>query len=286
LQHEEDHKRGQRDEDRARGEQVVVGEELSAQVVERAGDGELVTVGEQHGRPEELVVDPGHLQRRQRGDRRPAQRQGELEELPRDVGAVDLGRLVDLVRDRLHVVAQHQRAEADLERRVDQDQPEIAVEQLAVGVEPGRQRRLVERAVDRDQQRLRRQQVGRDEEAEEGQVELEAEAGQDERDARGQEQGEYDGRDGDVERVEELLPELPALPRLPVVVEGEPTEREVAVRRGVVVVAERVEHAPQQGRQPADRHDQQKRVQEDPRQADRRRVHRSPRVVARRWMTT
>ena len=97
--------------------QVVVGEELAAQVVQRAGDGQLAEVLDQHGRPEELVVDPGGLQHRERGQRRPDQRQGQLPELPGDARAVELGRLVDLERQRLHVVAQHEGAEARAGRR-------------------------------------------------------------------------------------------------------------------------------------------------------------------------
>ena len=86
-------------------EQVVVGEELTTQVVQRARDRQLVEALDQHRGPEELVVDPGRLQHGERRERRPDQRQGELPELTQHRGAVDLGRLVDLERQRLHVVA-------------------------------------------------------------------------------------------------------------------------------------------------------------------------------------
>ena len=104
--------------------------------------GNLSPAGHQHGGPEELVVDPGHLQGRQRRQGRADQRHGELPVLPPHAGAVHLGRLVDLVRQRLHVVAQHERAEPHLEGRVDQDQRPEAVEHRAAVAHEGRQRDL------------------------------------------------------------------------------------------------------------------------------------------------
>ena len=122
----------------AGGDQVVVGEELAAQVVQRAGDRELVAALQQHGGPEELVVDPGHLEGRQRGQRRPAQRQGSWKNCRSTEAPSTCGRLVQLLGQRLHVVAQDERAEAGLERRVDQDQRPEAVEQRAGVAHDGR----------------------------------------------------------------------------------------------------------------------------------------------------
>ena len=111
--------RRQRDQDRRRRDQVVVGEVGALQVRQRRGDRPLVAGAHQHDRPEEVVVDPGELERRERGQRRLAQRQDDPEELARDAGAVDPRRLAERRRDRLHVVRQHERAEARLERDVD-----------------------------------------------------------------------------------------------------------------------------------------------------------------------
>ena len=78
---------------------------------------------QQHG-PEEVVVHPRELQRGEGGERRLAQRHGDLPELAQHPGAVDHRRLADLGRQRLHVVAQHERAEAGLEGDVDGDDAE------------------------------------------------------------------------------------------------------------------------------------------------------------------
>ena len=44
-----------------------------------------------------------------------------------DAGAVDARSLAERLRDRLHVVREHERAEARLEGDVDRDQPEVRV---------------------------------------------------------------------------------------------------------------------------------------------------------------
>ncbi len=204
----------------------------------------------QHRGPEELVVDPGHLEGGQRGQGRPAQGQGDAEELGGDAGPVDPGRLVHLVRQGLHVVAEHEGAEAGLEGDVDQDQPPEAVQQLARVAHPQRQRDLAVEPEQRDQQRLLGQQVGRGEQPEQDQVEPEAEAGHHEGHAGGEEQRQQHGGHGDEQRVEEVAGEVALLPGVRVVLEGEPAERDVAVLRGVGVVAEGVEQRPQHREQP------------------------------------
>ena len=236
LQHEEHDQHRERHQHRPRREQVVVGEELPAQVVERTGDRELVALPtEEHGRPEELVVDPGDLERGQRRKGRTDQGHGELPVLTPHAGAVDLGLLVDLVRQRLHVVAEHEGAEAHLEGDVDRDQPPVAAEHGPRVAHEERQRDLPEHPEDRDQQGLRRQQVGGEEDRQQGEVEAVAEARQHERDHRGQEQRQEHGRHRDDQRVEEVLPEAGVLPDVAVVVEGPAAEGEVAVLLGVGV---------------------------------------------------
>ena len=49
------------------------------------------------------------------------------EVLPHDARAVDPGRLGQRLRNRLHVVGEHEGAEARLERHVDRDQPDVRV---------------------------------------------------------------------------------------------------------------------------------------------------------------
>ena len=112
-------------------DQVVVGEEDALEVVQRRRDRPLVTRLDQHDRPQEVVVDPRELERGQRRQRRPAERQDDPEELAHDARAVDPRRVAERLRDRLHVVREHERAEAGLERDVDRDQPDDRVVHLA-----------------------------------------------------------------------------------------------------------------------------------------------------------
>ena len=125
---------------RSRREQVVVGEELALQVVQRRRDRALAAARDQDQRPEEVVVDEGELERRERGERRLAERQDDPEVLAHDPGAVDARGLGQRLRNRLHVVREHERAEARLEGDVDRDQPEVRVVEEAAVREPGRQR--------------------------------------------------------------------------------------------------------------------------------------------------
>ena len=219
-----------------------------------AGDRELVTPLEQHGRPEELVVDPGDLERRRA---RPAPG-GPAAWSAASTAATRWRRPARPTRrsragsSSCSCSARTCRSpswKATLTR--------ISAQKL-LSIEPeslmnSRQRDLAEHPEHRDQQRLRRQQVGGQEEAEQGQVEPEAEPGQHEGHHRGQEQGQQHGRDGDDQGVLEVQPELALLPGLLVVVEGPAAEGEVAVGLGVGVVAERVDQGPEQREQPDQR---------------------------------
>ena len=63
---------------RGRRQLVVVGEEGALEVVEGRGDRPLVAGLHQQQGPEEVVVDERELERRQRREGRPAQRQDDL----------------------------------------------------------------------------------------------------------------------------------------------------------------------------------------------------------------
>ena len=138
LQQDEDDDGRDGGEHRPGGEQVVVGEELAAQVLQGRRDRELVALAHEGDGPEEVVVDPGDLERGQRGQRRAAQRQDDLPELAQHAGAVHDGRLGQLLRERLHVVAQHEGAEPGLEGDVGDDHRPVAVVERAGVAEPER----------------------------------------------------------------------------------------------------------------------------------------------------
>ena len=70
--------RGQGDEERRRGQQVVVREERALEVVERGRDRPSVARLHQEQRPEEVVVDERELERREGREGRPAERQDHL----------------------------------------------------------------------------------------------------------------------------------------------------------------------------------------------------------------
>ena len=80
-------------------------------------------------RPEEVVVDPRDLERREGRERRLGQRQDDALERGPDRRPVHQGSLVELLGQRLHVVAEHEGAEAQLERDVDDDDPDVLVVQ-------------------------------------------------------------------------------------------------------------------------------------------------------------
>jgi hypothetical protein len=83
-----------------------------------------------HG-PEEVVVDPGELQRSQGSEGGQRQGHDDLRVLLPDPGAVDPGGFVQRLRQELHVVAEDEGAKAALECDVDQDQPQEASIELA-----------------------------------------------------------------------------------------------------------------------------------------------------------
>ena len=80
-------------------------------------------------RDEQVVPRPEELEDRERGDRRQTERQDQPEEDPRLGGAVDAGRLEDVLGDADEEVPQQEDREREPEGRVEEDQPEdVAVQ--------------------------------------------------------------------------------------------------------------------------------------------------------------
>jgi alpha-galactosidase len=251
LQYEEDDERGDGDHDRPRRHQVVVGKELALQVVQGGRDRVLVAGPHEDEGPEEVVVHPGDLEDGQGGQRRPRQRHRDLPEDPPHRRPVDEGRLVQLDRQRPHVVAQHERTEPELERDVDHHHAEVLVVEQAVVAEERRQGQRQVHPVERRDDDLRREQVGGREQQQQRDVEAPAEARGGERHHRRQEQHDDRRRRDDDQRVEEVLRDLGAGPGVLVVLEAEvPGEGHVAVDGGVLVRPERGVDGPQQREQP------------------------------------
>ena len=174
-------------------------------LLQRRRDRVLAAGRDQDQGPEELVVDERELERRERRERRHAERQDDLEVLPHDACPVHPGRLAQRLRDRLHVVGEHEGAEARLERHVDRDQPDVRVVEDTAVREPVRQGQPEVEAIQRLQDHLLRQKVRRHEEDEQGDGEPVAEAGDDERDRGREEQDQEDRRDRDDHRVPEVV---------------------------------------------------------------------------------
>ena len=95
-------------------------------------------------------------------------RQGDPARNAPDRGTVDEGRLVELDRQRLHVVAQHEGAEAELEGDVDHHDPEVLVVEEAVVAEDRRQREGEVHPIERGDDDLRWEQVGGREQQQQG----------------------------------------------------------------------------------------------------------------------
>ena len=200
-------------------DQVVVHEELALQVVQGGRDRQLGPRLHQHQGPEEVVVDPRDLERREGGERGPRERQDDAPVGPPHARAVHDGGLVELLGQRLHVVAQHERTEAQLEGDVDRDDPEVLVVEEPVVAQDRRQRQEQEHPEERRDDDLRREQVRRGEHHEQRRLKPPAVARDGERHHRGEEQHEDHGRDQDDDRVEEVLRESPCVQACGVVVQ-------------------------------------------------------------------
>src|SRR5215213_2520877 len=81
--------------------------------------------------PKEVVVDPRELKRGQRRKGRERKRHDDLPVLLPDTHAVDARRVVQRLRQELHIVAEDERTEAALECHVDEDQTPHASIELA-----------------------------------------------------------------------------------------------------------------------------------------------------------
>ena len=164
--------------------------------------GQLVAGGHQDQRPEEVVVDEGDLSVARAARAGCVRGRMTFSTSSRHRRAVDDRRLVQLVRQGLHVVAQHERAEAELECDVDDHDPDVLVVEEAVvtrgSVGSGRSRYIRNSGV---MMTCGGQQVQRREQHQQREVEAPAVARHGERHHRGQEQDEDDRRDDDDRRV-------------------------------------------------------------------------------------
>ncbi len=191
------------------------------EIVEGRRDRPFVAGRHQDQGPEEVVVDERELEHRQGRQGRPAERQDHPPVDRPERGAVDEGRLGQLPRDRLHVVAQHERDEAGLEDDVDEGDPEVRVVEHPVVAQRRGQREQQVDPIERHDDDLRGQQVAGREHHQQHQVQLEAEPREDEAEHRRDEQGQGDRGDRDDQRVDEVLRQLGGVPAVDEVVEGQ-----------------------------------------------------------------
>ena len=148
---------------------------------------------------------------------------------------------------------------------MDQDDAEVRVVDRPRTGQPGGQVDVVVQRVQRRNDDLRRQQVTRGEQHQQGTPERDLHPGQRERQERRQEQRDDHARYRDVERVQEVPAHRAAGPRLAVVVEVQLVRQgEVPVLLGLRVRTQRRVQEQEDRQDPQDRHEPEERVQHHP----------------------
>ena len=136
LEREIDQKGRQCDEHGGGRNQVVISEELATEIGKGRGDRSIRALLFEHNGPEEVVINPGKFERRQRGQCRQGQWQDDLPILFPDPGTIDPRSFIQRFRQQFHVIAEHEGAKTTLKRDVDQDQtPGTAIESTGIGDE-------------------------------------------------------------------------------------------------------------------------------------------------------